>query len=65
MMLTKEILIEQAEIAKMNYKRGQITRAEAKLEIQPYIDLFNKKSKEIAEKYNQRAKKISFSQYVR
>lgn len=58
-------LKHKAYVAKLMYQTGRISRAEAKAEIQPYIDLFNEKSKEIAKKYNQKAKTISFISYVR
>ena len=31
----------------------------------PYLDYVNKKSKELANKYNQKHKKITFSYYIR
>jgi hypothetical protein len=55
----------EAFLAKEMYKVGSITRAEAKTLIMPYIEAFNAKSKEIAKKYNQRAKTISFAGFVR
>lgn len=56
---------EQADKAKYLYKTGHITREQAKAQIQPYIDYFNKRSKEIAKKYNQRPKLINFAGYTR
>ena len=47
------------------YKKGLITRAEAKTDIEPYIKLFNNKSMEIAKKYNMKPKKITFAGFIR
>lgn len=58
-------LKQKALIAKLMYQTNRITREEARTEIQPFIDLFNEKSKEIAKKYNQKPKTISFISYVR
>jgi hypothetical protein len=58
-------LKNRAEIAKMKYKNNLITREEAKKEIQPFIDYANKKAVELAKKYNQKPRKISFIAYVR
>jgi len=56
---------DQAESAKLQYKTGAITRDEAKELIEPYINEFNAKSKEIAKKYGMKAKLISFATYIR
>ena len=58
-------LKNRAEIAKMKYTNNLITREEAKKEIQPFIDYANKKAVELAKKYNQKPRKISFIAYVR
>jgi hypothetical protein len=65
--MTKEtqLLLERAKKARILYQLGHISRSEAKQEIQPYIDYFNAKSKEIAKKYNQKPKLISFAVFVR
>ena len=55
----------QAEEYRILYKTGQCTREEAKNKIQPYLNVVNKKSIELAKKYNQKSKKISFAVYVR
>lgn len=47
------------------YKKGLITRAEAKTDIEPYIKLFNNRSMEIAKKYNMKPKKITFAGFIR
>lgn len=60
-----EALRQQAEKYKSMYKLNLCTREEAKNNIQPYLDELNKKSKELAKKYNQKPKKINFSSYVR
>ena len=54
-----------AESAKALYHRNVISREEAKKDIEPYINAFNEKSKEIAKKFKQRPMKISFSKFVR
>ena len=51
--------------ARAAYRAGAIDRKTAKAEIEPYIVAFNEKSREIAKKYNQRAKTISFTGFVR
>lgn len=58
-------LKDRAEKAKHLYNAGVITRAEAKKEVQPYIDHFNENSKEIAKKYNMKPKYISFNMFCR
>lgn len=58
-------LFERAQIARALYNTGKISREQAKAEIDPYINLFNKKSKELAKKYNQKPKLISFASFVR
>lgn len=60
-----EYLKRTAFDGRSQYKAGIITREEAKELIMPYIKEFNKKATEIAKKYNMRAKKISFAQFVR
>ena len=47
------------------YRLGKISREEAKEHIMPYLDYVNKKSKELANKYNQKHKEITFSYYLR
>jgi hypothetical protein len=58
-------LLLRAQEARALYNIGKINREQAKDEIEPYITLFNKKSKEIAKKYNQRPRLISFSTFIR
>ncbi len=55
----------RAEIARLKYGTKQITREEALEEIMPYIDMVNKRSVELAKKYNQKPKKVSFNVFVR
>ena len=47
------------------YRLGKISREEAKEHIMPYLDYVNEKSKELAKKYNQKHKEITFSYYLR
>lgn len=58
-------LRDQAEKGRMLYRSGNATMEEAKELVMPYINLFNKRSKEIAKKYNQRPKFISFNSFCR
>lgn len=58
-------LMEDAEYWRQLYRCGGCTRDDAKLHIMPYINAVNNKSKELALKYNQRAKLVTFSAYVR
>lgn len=58
-------LKDSAATAKFQYKIGQITREEAVSKIQPYLDVANEKSIEIAKKYNQKPKKITLNAYLR
>ena len=47
------------------YQTGKIGIKEAKENIMPYIDKVNEKQKELAKKYNQRVKKVTFSSFCR
>ena len=47
------------------YRLGFILREEAKEHIMPYLDYVNEKSKELAKKYSQKHKEITFSYYLR
>lgn len=58
-------LKNKAERARIEYRNNLISREEAKKEIQPFIDYANKKAVELAKKYNQKPRKISFIAYVR
>ncbi|UDY80734.1 hypothetical protein [Geobacillus phage GR1] len=58
-------LFLRAQEAKALYKTGKINREQARAEIEPYINLFNKKSKEIAKKYNLKPKMLTFASFVR
>lgn len=60
-----EELKKAAFDARAAYRIGAIDRLTAKNEITPYLEEFNRKSKEIAAKYNMRARTISFSSFVR
>lgn len=54
-----------AENARSDYLFGRISREEAKDLIQPYLDYINEKSRELAKKYNQKHKEITFMYYIR
>jgi len=64
-MINVDNLRVQAEEYRILYKTGQCAREEAKNKIQPFLNVINKKSIELAKKYNQKPKKISFAIYVR
>lgn len=55
----------QAEQARAEYRRGMITREEAKKRIDPFKIAFEAKSKELAKKYGLRAQKFSLTAYLR
>lgn len=61
---TRELL-QKAEKARALYSIGKISRKQARSQIEPYIQAFNAKSKEISKKYKMKPKLISFSQFVR
>lgn len=54
-----------AEYYRNLYRLGKCSREEAKDEILPYLNVVNKKAKELAKKYNQRYSPINFSYFVR
>lgn len=56
---------ERAEQAKYLYRTGQITKAEAIDMVKEYETMFNEKSRELAEKYNQKCKKFNFTAFMR
>lgn len=59
------ILKNEAEKARVLLRSGIIDLTEAKVKVKPYIDLVNKKSKEIAKKYNQRPRLVNVSAFLR
>ncbi len=54
-----------AEEARKSYRSKIIDRDEAIKQINPFVEAYNQKSKEIAKKYNQRAKTISVASFLR
>lgn len=58
-------LKNKAEEYRYLYNTGKITREEAKINIMPYLNKLNEKSLELAKKYNQKHKKITFSNFIR
>ena len=60
----KNIRIPDDTIEKM-VNLLDITREEAREQIMPYLDAVNKRSKELAKKYNQKPKLVTFASYVR
>lgn len=65
--MKKEILElrNKAEEGRYLYRINKISREEAKIMIEPYLDAINNKQKELAKKYNQKVKKVTFASYVR
>jgi len=58
-------LKETSERYRILYQLNKCTRGEAKENIMPYLDAINEKSKEIAKKYSQNPRLVSFISYVR
>lgn len=56
---------QKALEAKYLYNAGVITREEAAEMIEPYKNLFNQKSKELAKKYGMKPKKFSLAAFLR
>lgn len=56
---------EKAFEARILYNKGAITRKEAEIMIAPYKAIFNKKSKELAEKYHVRPQRFSMAAFLR
>lgn len=65
MTLETKILLETALKAKSLYHTGKINYEQAVELIRPYVDHFNKRSNEVAAKFNQRPKPISISMFMR
>ena len=65
--MTKDIkeLKETAENARMLYRKGKFNIIVAKALINPYLEAVNKKAKDLAKKYNQKPRRVSFYAYVR
>lgn len=60
-----EMLKSDAELYCNLYRIGKVDRETAKEYIMPYLVYVNSKQKELAKKYNQKYKEITFSYYVR
>lgn len=58
-------LKDQADKARILYKKNIISRDEAYLEIMPYIVTYNETAKRIAKKHNVRPGTINFASYIR
>lgn len=56
---------EKAFEARILYNKGVITRKEAEEMIAPYKEVFNKKSRELAEKYHVRPQRFSMAAFLR
>lgn len=59
------VLKNTAEAYRDLYRKGECSREVAKENIMPYLNAVNKKSVEIAKKYNQKPKLVNFVSYVR
>lgn len=55
----------KAEEAKQLYRIGKMTREDAQQIIVPYLEAVNNKSKELAKKYDQKPKLVTFAAYLR
>ena len=64
-MTNNDALRMEAEQARAEYRRGIISREEAKRRIEPFRVAFEAKSKELAKKYGLRAQKFSLTAYLR
>lgn len=54
-----------AERVKYRYQHQLITRAEAEKALQPYVEAFNNKSREIAKRLGLKPKLFNFSAFMR
>jgi hypothetical protein len=61
---TDELRME-AEQARAEYRKGLISREEAKKRIDPFRVAFEAKAKELAKKYGVRPQKFSLTAYLR
>ena len=60
-----EELKQKAHEVKERYLSGLITRGEAKEQLKDYIEWYNSKAIELAEKYNQKPKKFNLGEFLR
>ncbi len=60
-----EELYVLAQRVKFNYQRKLITREQAEQALQPYVEAFNNKARELAKKYGVRAKLFNFTSFMR
>lgn len=60
-----EKLYLEAQRVKFNYQRKLITREQAEKALQPYVEAFNTKARELAKKYGVRPKLFNFSAFMR
>lgn len=56
---------DKAEHARMLYRRGEISKAEAMEIMADFIEEFNEKAKSLAKKYNQKPKLFNFRAFMR
>lgn len=65
MEVTVSNLKDKAEKGRMMYRASTISQEDAKAMVMPYIEAVNAKAKQLAKKYNQRARLTSFRAFVR
>ena len=63
--MDKEELLYEAKTSVYLMRRGEISLEECKVKCKPYIDFVNAKSKELAKKYHQKPKTITFAYFER
>lgn len=61
----RDILLDQANRAKANFKYGQLDFEEAKEMIEPYINYVNNKSKELDDEFGQKSRFTSVTNFLR
>lgn len=60
-----ETLRDMAHETRALYRMGEIDRKEAQERLRPYVEYFNARSAELAEKYNQKPKRFNFAAFMR
>lgn len=65
MTMDTEELKQNAQEIKERYLSGLLSRGEAKEQLKEYIEWYNTKAVELAEKYNQKPKKFNIGEFLR
>lgn len=63
--MDKELLKKQAEYYREMFMAGYVTKDNAINMIQPYLNLINKDSENIAKAYGRYFRKITFEDYIK